>query len=379
MTKRKHITHVVYRFDTGGLENGMVNLINRLDESLYQHTIVTMKGHNPDFAKRIKTNNVTFADLNKSDGNDLKIFGRLNRLLKQLNPDVLHTRNTATLEMQLVGWWRKVALRIHGEHGWDVNDMYGTNKKYRLLRKVMKLFVHRYIALSKEAYNYLVSIIGIERARVAHICNGVDVVKFHPGQCSVVDTPSGFVSENHLIFGTVGRLAEVKNQHFLLDSFISLIDLFPEQKERLKLLIVGDGVLLSSLEEKVKRAGLEKNVWFAGNRHDVPELMKMMDVFVLPSLAEGISNTILESMASGLPVIATDVGGNPELIESTLKSSHLVKVNETKELVKAMSQYVEQGELVSTNSKICRAHCEANFSIESMVAKYHHLYQTKKD
>ena len=111
----KHIVHVIYRFDTGGLENGVVNLINRLDSKLYKHTIVTLKGFSDVFCQRIKTDNVTFYDLEKQDGNDVKIFFKLRKLLKQLNPDILHTRNTATLENQLVGWWCRVPYRIHGE------------------------------------------------------------------------------------------------------------------------------------------------------------------------------------------------------------------------------------------------------------------------
>ncbi|GAA0856922.1 TIGR03088 family PEP-CTERM/XrtA system glycosyltransferase [Aliiglaciecola litoralis] len=376
-SSRKHILHIIYRFDTGGLENGVVNLINRLDSAAYQHTIVTLKGFSEEFCQRIVTDNVAFYDLQKRDGNDLSIFFKLRKLLKRLKPDILHTRNTATLENQLVGWWCNVPYRIHGEHGWDVNDMHGQNKKYQLLRRFMKTYIHRYVALSTEAYDYLQHTINVEPEVIHHICNGVDIDTFQPKSTEIEVAPKGFINQQSLVFGTVGRLAEVKNQGFLLEGFIQLVNLCPEERHRLRLIIVGDGVLMSQLVERAKQASISDLVWFAGNRSDVADLMKCMTVFVLPSLAEGISNTILEASASGLPVIATRVGGNPELIEPSLQASHLVEVNNIVALSSAMKHYVDDGELASKNSQLVRKHCVENFSIDTMVSKYHQLYQAQ--
>ncbi|MDO6709180.1 TIGR03088 family PEP-CTERM/XrtA system glycosyltransferase [Aliiglaciecola sp. 2_MG-2023] len=373
--KKTHIMHIIYRFDTGGLENGVVNLINRLDSKQYQHTIVTLKGNSEVFCQRIETQNVQFFDLAKKDGNDISIFFKLRKLLKKLNPDILHTRNTATIENQLVGWWCRVPYRIHGEHGWDVNDMHGQNKKYQMLRRFMKTYIHKYVALSTEAFDYLRDTIGVYTDDIRHICNGVDVDKFTPQNSDLSLFPEHFATENMLVFGTVGRLAEVKNQPFLLEAFIALVGQFPEHKERLRLVIVGDGVLMEKMLARTQQADLSSQVWFAGNRSDVAQLMNCMDVFVLPSLAEGISNTILEASASGLPVIATNVGGNPELIAADLKKSHLVEVNDINALVSAMSQYVSSPELKHKNGLIVRNHCVANFSIDTMVGKYNELYQ----
>ncbi|MEP4889836.1 MAG: TIGR03088 family PEP-CTERM/XrtA system glycosyltransferase [Aliiglaciecola sp.] len=374
--KKTHIMHIIYRFDTGGLENGVVNLINRLDSQKYQHTIVTLKGYSELFCQRIETQNVQFFDLAKKDGNDISIFFKLRKLLKQLKPDILHTRNTATIENQLVGWWCRVPYRIHGEHGWDVNDMHGQNKKYQMLRRFMKTYIHKYVALSTEAFDYLRDTIGVYVGDIKHICNGVDIDKFSPKQADFSLYPDNFVTDNMLVFGTVGRLAEVKNQPFLVEAFIRLTTQFPEHKDRLRLIIVGDGVLLEKMQARVNEAKLSAQVWFAGNRSDVAQLMNCMDIFVLPSLAEGISNTILEASASGLPVIATNVGGNPELIATQIQSGHLVEVNNVNELVEAMSQYVTSPDLKQKNSLLVRNHCVENFSIDTMVEKYNELYQT---
>lgn len=371
----RHIAHVLFRFDTGGLENGVVNLINRLPEAGYRHSIVTQKGVNPEFAKRVKANNVDYHDLNKADGNDFGMYLRLNRLLKQLRPDILHTRNLATLECQVVGWWRRIPTRIHGEHGWDVSDIGGTNLKYQRLRRLIKPFVHQYVALSGEARDYLLERIKVSAGRVHHICNGVDMDRFSTAPLPVAPFPEQQLPSKAVIFGTVGRLAEVKDQQTLIQAFALLCARYPQQAMRL--MLVGDGPMRKALEQQAKELNIEDKVWFAGDRADVPALMSKMQVFVLPSLAEGISNTFLEAMASGLPVIATHVGGNPDLMLPAHQQSHLVGVGDAQGLMQAMSHYIDNPDRITEDSALVRKHCQSHFSLANMVAKYHQLYQSQ--
>lgn len=372
---RRHIAHVIYRFDTGGLENGLVNLINQLDEQSYFHSVITLNGYNPAFCRRVKTANVAFYDLNKRQGQDLGLFWRLNRLLKAIAPDVLHTRNLGTIEGQLIGWWRGVALRIHGEHGWGVNDLHGSNKKYQRLRRLFKPMIHRYVALSTEAKDYLQHKIGVPESRISHICNGVDTQKFRPDGPLPTDIPEQFVEADTLVFGTVGRLADVKNQGFLVDSFARLLQAYPQHAPRLRLMIVGGGGLLEALQQRAKALAIADKVWFTGDRSDIDQLMRVMDVFVLPSLAEGISNTLLEAMASGLPVVATAVGGNPELLYPPHHEHNLVSPSDSGQLVAAMAQYLFNPLHLQQHSQENRSHCCARFSIHRMVEQYHQLYQ----
>lgn len=378
--KKRHVAHVIYRFDTGGLENGLVNLINRLPENEYWHSVITHKGVNPEFAKRVKVENVKYYDLNKREGNDLGLHWRLNQLLKQLKPDVLHTRNLGTLEGQLVGWWRKVPLRVHGEHGWGVNDLGGVNPKFQRIRRFFRPFVHHYIALSTEAKDYLLNKIGVVASRVSHICNGVDTQRFANPQPLQAPFPETLLEPDCLVFGTVGRLAEVKNQAYLIDAFVALLQQFPAKRSQLALMLVGDGATRALLEAKVRDASIEDRVWFAGDRADIPALMQSMDVFVLPSLAEGISNTILEAMAAGLPVLATHVGGNPDLISPDFAKDHLFPVGQPQQLTALMARYVQQPGLAEEEGRKIQVYCQSHFDLASMVAKYHAIYrQVDKD
>ena len=372
--KPTHIVHVVYAFATGGLENGVVNIINRLSEEDYRHTIVCVTDHDDDFFARITSKNVDIVDLNKPAGNGVAWLYHCWKLLQKLKPDICHSRNLSALEAQLPAFLAGVPYRVHGEHGWDVNDLGGSNKKYQLLRKLYKPFIHQYVALSKEAVSYLSDKINVKKHNIHHICNGVDIDKFTPNKNRHL-LPDGFAGSDSLVFGTVGRLAEVKNQTLLVSAFLSLWQQQTQLQDKLRLVIIGDGILLPQLKDMVASAGAESAVWFAGRRDNVAQLMQQLDVFVLPSLAEGVSNTLLEAMASGLPYIATNVGGNVDLVLPEHAHSHIVNVGDEAQLVKAMSQYLNAPEQLVEDSALVREHCQKNFSLAVMVNNYHQLYQ----
>lgn len=377
MTIKKpvHVTHLIWHFGTGGLENGVVNLINHLPEGEFTHSIITLTGHQPEFAARIQTNNVHFYCLHKREGHDWAILPRLNTLLKKLKPDVLHSRNLATLELQLVGWLRKVPLRLHGEHGWDSYDIGGSNKKYQILRRLLHRFVHRFICLSAESEQYLIHKVGVPGSKLLRICNGVDTDKFGQAQAQALDSLGLVATPSPLIIGTVGRLAKIKNQALLINAFALLCHQQPELMQQCKLLLVGDGPCKAELEQLAQQHQLHNRIVFAGNRTDVAQLMACLDVFVLPSLAEGISNTILEAMAAGIPVIATNVGGNPELLPESLHQTNLVASDDVAALATAMLRYVSSEQARCGDSQLVKKHCQQYFSIARMVERYRTLYQ----
>ena len=369
-----HVAHLIWNFSTGGLENGVVNLINRLPATEYTHSIITLTGHDDAFVSRINTHNVTLYCLDKKPGQDWGAFSRLNALLKQLQPDVLHSRNLATLELQLVGWWRNITLRLHGEHGWDSDDVGGANRKNRLIRRVFQRFAQHFICLSAESEQYLKHTIGIKPNRITRICNGVDINRF------VSAKPAHFTLDNSdsskpLLFVSVGRLAAVKNHALLLQAFAVLLRQQADYRHRARLILVGDGPCRQRLEQQCLQLQLTGLVYFAGQRDDIAGVMQAADVFVLPSLAEGISNTLLEAMAAGTPVIATAVGGNPDLLPEQLKHTNLVASDNPDELARAMQRYLQQPQALDTDAQIVKNHCHQHFSIDTMVARYRELYE----
>jgi sugar transferase (PEP-CTERM/EpsH1 system associated) len=310
---RPLVAHVMYRFDTGGLENGVVNLINHMPESAYRHAVISLTTIT-DFKDRIKRKDVEFYALDKKPGHVLWIYPQLYRLFRQIRPAIVHTRNLAALEVTIPAWFAGVKVRIHGEHGRDVGDFDGTNKKYQWIRRVYSPFVKHYLALSKDLAQYLTHTIGISIKRVAQIYNGVDAVKFYPAPSRLPISDCPFNEDGLWLIGTAGRMQTVKDQTNLARAFVEALKIAPELTTMLRLVMVGEGPLRKDSIAILQAAGIQHLAWLPGERKDVADVMRGLDCFVLPSLGEGISNTILEAMASGLPVIATAVGGNVELV-----------------------------------------------------------------
>ncbi|HEY6131846.1 MAG TPA: TIGR03088 family PEP-CTERM/XrtA system glycosyltransferase [Halioglobus sp.] len=344
MTDQPLVAHIIYALSTGGLENGLVNIINRSPPDRYRHVIICLTAADK-FAHRISAIGVDVIELHKREGYDFHCYWKLHQLLRRLRPDIIHSRNMAALESQLCSLGLGNVKRVHGEHGREINDLDGSNWKYLILRKFMRLFVHRYIAVSRDLERWLTAIVGVRADRVRQIYNGVDFSRFTPINVKPLALlPARWRElDGILVAGTVGRLTPVKDQQLLLRAVARLREDHPEAGRRLRLLIVGDGPLYAELAQLVEQLALEDAVWLAGDRHDVPDLLRVMDLFLLPSLGEGISNTVLEAMASGLPIVATAVGGNFELIEEGFNGS-LVPVGDCQALSNAMAFLLENDE-----------------------------------
>ncbi|WP_332740801.1 TIGR03088 family PEP-CTERM/XrtA system glycosyltransferase [Hydrogenophaga sp.] len=315
-TPPRHVVHLIYRFTTGGLENVVVQLINHLPHGEFRHTVVAITDADPQFVQRIERKDVNVICLNKPPGQPFALYPRTFRLLRRLKPDVVHTCNLAALEFMPMAALAGVPLRVHAEHGMDMGEINTKGSRYLTLRKIYKPFVHEFIAVSKPLQGYLQRKLGVAPAHVHLIPNGVDTHMFRPPHAQDL-APPGFPFERgrHWVIGTVGRQVHIKNPLMLVDAFISLARSGMAGTERLRLVMVGDGPLLDEIGERVRSTGLEDRVWLPGVRSDVADILRALDCFVLPSLSEGTSCTLQEAMATGLPIVVTDVGGNAELLE----------------------------------------------------------------
>ncbi len=369
---RPLVAHVMHRFDTGGLENGVVNLINHMPADAYRHAVIALTDIT-DFKNRIQRPDVQFFALNKQPGHVLWIYPQLYRLFRQLKPAIVHTRNLAALEATVPAWAAQVPARIHGEHGRDVGDFDGTNKKCQWIRRIYSPFVKHYIALSQDLAHYLTHSVGIGAKRVTQIYNGVDTSRFHPSSQRQDIPGSPFNKAGLWLVGTAGRMQTVKNQTNLARAFVQAINAEPRLRERLRLVMVGDGPLRNESLAILESAGLAELAWLPGERKDIPDVMRGLDCFVLPSLGEGISNTILEAMASGLPVIATAVGGNPELVDDA-RTGHLVPAADPGAIARAIIALALTPEKARAMGNAGRKRIEAQFSITAMIDSYQQIY-----
>lgn len=369
---RPLIAHLIYRFDTGGMENGMVNLFNHLPPDRYRHAVICQAGYS-DFRRRITAQAVDFYDLGRRPGHDFGWFVRLYRLLSQLRPDILHTRNLGALEGQFVARLHGVAGRVHGEHGRDINDIDGSNWKYNALRRAARLVVQHYIAVSHDLETWLRGTVGVPADRVSQIYNGVDQDRFHPRrEVRPHLGPEGFLEHATCVIGSVGRMAAVKDYPTLVRAFIALCGRSPVA-EGLRLVIVGEGIARAECQALADAAGLGARVHFPGDSQDTAEWLRCFDIFVLPSLGEGISNTILEAMASGLPVLATRVGGTPELVIPG-ETGSLWAPGDANALVELLVQYCTDATRRRREGAAARMRVERRFSWPCAAAAYQAVY-----
>lgn len=371
--QRPLVLHVVYRFDVGGLENGIVNLINHMPAHAYRHAVLALT-EVTDFRHRIGRSDVAFMALHKPPGHALWLYPQLFKLFRQLRPHIVHSRNLAALEVQVPAWAAGVPVRIHGEHGRDVGDLDGSRLMYQRVRRVYRPFVQHYTALSNDLATYLTEKIGVPQGKITQVYNGVDTTRFCPAPQDVPAIQGcPFDPAQHWLVGTVGRMQAVKDPLMLAHAFVQALILAPQLKPRLRLVMVGEGPLRAQAQAVLNAAGLGALAWLPGERNDVDAVLRGLHAFALPSLAEGVSNTVLEAMASGLPVVATAVGANPDLVVQG-KTGYIVPAAHPQAMALRLVELACSPQRARMLGRAGRHRVQAAFSLGTMVSTYQSLY-----
>lgn len=367
------VVHVIDRLVVGGMENGIVNILNHSPPGLYRHAIVCLR-YFSEFRNRIADDHADVYALDKKSGKNPDYYFRLWRLLRRLRPDIVHTRNLPTIDLVPVIALSGVRHIVHGEHGRDVLEVYGENRKYNRIRRLMSPLVQRYIAVSRDIQTWLSDSVGIPARKITQIYNGVDTRKFFPVPGGKAPLPAeAGAPDNAFVIGTVGRMEGIKDQITLVRAFIRLCAMPGGGGASSFLVLVGQGSLREPAENLLKEAGLIGRAWLPGSRDDVPDLMRAMDLFVLPSINEGISNTIIEAMATGLPVVATRVGGNPELVMDGATGA-LVPPKNLEAMADVLDGYVRNLDLCAEHGRAGHARVLDEFSLQAMVEAYLSVY-----
>jgi sugar transferase (PEP-CTERM/EpsH1 system associated) len=297
---------------------------------------------------------------------------QLFKLLRRLQPAILHTYNLGTIEYAFTAALAGVPARVHAEHGRDARDPNGANRKHNLLRRMLVPFIDRYVPVSSDLRRWLAEVVGIPESRNQFIGNGVDTQRF----CRLpagADPYEPWMDPDAFVIGTVGRLQDVKDHATLIDAFARLYEMMPSERARLRLVIVGDGPLRGALADQVVKLGLRHCVWLAGARSDVACAMRSFSLFAMSSIAEGTPVTLLEAMATELPVVATRVGGIPELVQDGVTGT-LVSASDPAQMARAMLGYVMDAGRARSHGLAGRARVEQHYSIAAMLDQYVALY-----
>jgi len=350
------VLHVIESLGVGGMENGVVNIVNSIGED-FPSTIYCSKSLGALAAKVLKKDAVFYQIC---DEKIYKISWQLLKYCIKNKPDIIHTHSWGTL---ISGYLVCKILRIkliHGEHGTVYfNSRKNTSvQKYILSRTSMNLFV------SQSLCNLFTKTLNLsQRMHVIH--NGVDINRFKKIHVNVEDYLPG--CSDSLIIGTVGRLMPVKNHLWLINALSGMLS------DKIKLVIIGDGELSKEINDFIKLKKLENHVVMYGESSTPELLMNCFDVFVLPSISEGLSNTILEAMSCELPIVAADVGGNSELV-SDHKNGFLYESNNEKHFIDSIVSLTTDENKRQCFSKKSKVIVDSKFSLQIMLDNYKKVY-----
>jgi sugar transferase (PEP-CTERM/EpsH1 system associated) len=364
------VLHVIDRLDVGGTELGIARVIRGLNGENFNHRVCAIRGFNEDFvAAQSLAEKVCVAGSPKPGYQFL--VGRLTRVMREFKPHVVHSRNWGGIEAIPAARLARVPVAIHSEHGYEVDMLAGLPIQRRIMRRFAYTSADVVFTVSEELRNYHARQTWLPAERIRVLPNGVDTTKFCPlpGQRAEMRRQFG-LTDDLVVCGSVGRLVAIKDYSTLLQATKILV----ERGLPICLLLVGAGPELISHQRFVAASpDLAKRVKFLRPSTDVAAFLNALDIFVLPSLREGMSNTLLEAMAAGLPIVASRVGGNPEIIQEE-NSGCLFKAGDVTELTARLEHLAHCPALRRKWGQAARERAESEFSLERMIDRYHDLY-----
>ncbi len=358
--------HVVHRFGTGGIETGIRRLGAALDPAEFEQTVCTVQpgGYDP------AAEPLPVVTLGRLEGGSL--IGAFRRVFAAERPDIVHSRNWATIEAVPAARWARIPWVIHAEHGRNLDDLGGEPLRRRIARRVFYELANQVVSVSEELKTHFAAVTKFRRDRISVIGDGVDTARFAPSPESraAIRTQLG-LAPDRLVVGSVGRLDPVKNYGCLLDAAAIAI----RRGLELSIVLVGDGPERDALQARIAATPeLAGRVHLAGDVRNAVEWLNSFDIFVLPSAFEGISVALLEAMAVALPCLASDVGGNGEVVVDG-ETGVIFPPNDTAMLARLLQEFAGDPAKAREMGRRGRARVEERFSFASTLARYAKLYR----
>jgi glycosyltransferase involved in cell wall biosynthesis len=302
----------------------------------------------------------------KKPGLDIFFPFRLAKQMRSIKPDIVHTHNhNAWLYGGMAA--RLLNLRlVHTEH---TSPDYNAERWY-LIEKFMSFFTDRITTVSRSVGRFMADVEGISAGKITVVHNGIDYSSYNR-QTDIQAKKLEFgIRPSDVVVGNVARLFPNKDQQMLLEAFRIVVDKIPYAR----LLIAGDGPLKNDLLAKREQLKLTDNVSLLGNRRDIVELLSVFDVFVLPSIKEGLPMTILEAMCCNAAVIATDVDGNPEVVVDG-ETGYIVPARKPAVLAEKIIELLQDKDKANLMGRAGRRRVEQEFSFGKMVKGYTDVYE----
>jgi sugar transferase (PEP-CTERM/EpsH1 system associated) len=354
------VLHLLNQLDTGGAECLVLNLARKVDRARFTLLVGSLAGEG-DLSPEFHRLGVPTYPLHRRPGLDVSLVPRLVRLMRRERVDVLHTHNvTPWLYGGLAARLARVRL-CHTEH----SNLFPEQKRLALAERGLAYLTKVVISDSERVRQHLVERQKLPPDKVVTVVNGIDVEAFGRAVDKAAGRRALGLPPAGLVVGTVGRLVPVKDHLTLLAAFETIA----AGRQDVHLVVVGDGPERASLEARVREARLEGRVWLLGRRRDVADLMGLFDVFVLSSVSEGLPLTIIEAMAAGLPVVATDVGGNSQAVRDQV-TGYLVPPSDPAALARAIARLLDDPPLRERLAHEARHSARTTFDLAVMARRY---------
>ncbi len=364
----RNLLFLNHNLNTGGIETLIVEMLQALPRDRFNAGVAVFEGGGT-LEQSVLDGGYYLRDLGKQEGFDLGLVRRLRRLLQAENIDIVHTHNfSAWLYAVLATLGLKRVKIVHTEHSF----VEGNKRRRYLAERFCAQLTGHTVAVSQDVKQKMVEQCGIRPSRIEVVTNGIDTERFAPSRTLRDSARSSLgLSETQFLIGTVGRLVPVKDHACLIRAFADLHLTDPETR----LLLVGDGPEMGALVRDIEQAGLNDSVILAGDRRDVPALLAALDLYVVSSLSEGFSISILEAMSCGLALVATEVGGNAEIISED-ENGLLVPPADPTSLSAAMLKLLRDNRLRNEIGARNRQKIEQGFSMQTMLDRYLEFYSS---
>lgn len=346
----------------GGAETMCENLTNNLIKLGQEVVVISLYDRKTPISERLESNGVKIHYLGKKKGLDFSMISKLKKIMKAEKPDVVHSHNNSMQYVVFAAMLAKIKNRVHTVHSVAQREL-GT-----LAKKLAKHYYKRHklvpVALSENIKNTVIDVYGLPENKIHVVLNGVDFSRCTP--------KNDYSAKDNFTVLHIGRFADVKNHPMLLSAFKSFHEVAPNSRLRL----IGDGEGRAECERFVEENGLTECVEFLGIQSNVYGFLHDADIFTLPSKYEGIPMTLIEAMGTALPIVATNVGGIPDMLVNE-ESALLVDADE-KQLCDAFIKLYSDSAL---RERLGESALEASkrFSAEEMARKYIEVYRSNEE
>jgi len=351
----------------GGLQQVVVNICRTIDREHFDVSVLCLRELG-EFTHEIESLGIRVLFLPQDpDRTDYFSFLKVANILRQEKIDIIHTHNTQPFVDGTIGALMSgVKTIVHTDHARDFPD----KKRYMFAEWLMSLFAYKIVGVSDHTSKNLIKYEKISRRKIVTIPNGIDETKFDISIDKKKKKEDLGISKNGHVIGLCVRLTEQKGITYLLKAMPDVVKVMPD----ITLIIAGDGPLKKDLEKESDLLGVSDNVLLIGPRLDVSEILKLFDLYVLPSLWEGFPMVLLEAMAAKCPILATDVGGNPSAIVSG-ENGVLVPSRSPKALAEQIIYLLLNHDLRTKCAEKSLEIFQHNFSARGMTSKYEQLYR----